>query len=102
MKEFRFIDDHTGEKADFNVIGIWRKGGKIGLAIDGIHCINGLYVDEDENLHLSTWSIGPTALDGDIARGELESTSGTWKLEKMSLNKIYETVKEAGQTSPVL
>jgi len=103
MNTFKFIDDHNGgREADFvsPVIGVWRNkdDGRIGVALGGMHCINELYIDEDGDLHLSTESIGPTAIDDNIARGVL----GAWKLERMSLNKIYKTVKEAGQISPVL
>jgi len=95
MNTFKFIDDHTGEEVDFNTIGVWTNGKRIGLAIDAIHSINGLYVDEDENLHLSRMSVGPVAHYADINKGEIQGTFDTWKLIKLPLEEIYERVREA-------
>ena len=105
MKKVILIDDHTGKPAEFMspIIGIWKntKNGKVGLALGGLHCVNALYITEDGNLHLSQWSIGPTARAEEIEKGEMDSVVGLWKLEKMPLEEIYNAVKEAGQTSPV-
>ena len=104
-RKIRFIDDHTGREASFMspVIGVWRnqRNGRVGLALKGLHCINALYIAKDGNLHLSQWSIGPTATKEEIEKGEMDSTIGQWVLEKMPLEEIYAVVKEAGQTSPV-
>jgi len=83
MNTFKFIDDHNGgREADFvsPVIGVWRNenNGKVGLALGGLHCINELYIDENGDLHLSTESIGPTALFENIEKGEISSTVGIW------------------------
>ena len=98
MKNFKFIDDHTGEEANHKVIGVWRNqsNGKMALAINAsVYSLNGLYIDEDGNLHLSRMSIGPVAHTQDIEKEKIEDGKNTWELVRLPLNSIYRRVKRA-------
>jgi len=95
MKDLVIIDDHTGEKIDYDIIGVWSDGRRYALAMDCIHSLNKIYIGEDGELHLSDWSIGPTAHHNDINKGVVHGTFDSWKLIKLPIEEIYERVREA-------
>ena len=89
------LDDHTGNPIDFEVLGVWKreKDGKLALAINGPHSLNGVYIGDDNNVHLSTMSVAGVVYENDIRNGIYEDLTGKWVLVKTDVEGIYELLE---------